>query len=95
MFKNLELVFIRLTFFSILGLGFFGFLFIIFGLLYLFALVSSLLVLRLMGLLCIFFFVLLGILLYTYTLLPVKYLVSGSTREFQHTIQFNKVVADE
>lgn len=81
MFKNLELVFIRLTLFSILGLGFFGFLFIIFGLLYLFALVSSLLVLRLMGLLCIFFFVLLGILLYTYTLLPVKYLVNGSTRD--------------
>lgn len=95
MFKNIELVFIRLTLFSILGLGFFGFLFIIFGLLYLFALVSSLLVLRLMGLLCIFFFVLLGILLYTYTLLPVKYLVSGSTREFQHTIRFDKVVADE
>ncbi len=95
MFKNLELVFIRLTLFSILGLGFFGFLFIIFGLLYLFALVSSLLVLRLMGLVCIFFFVLLGILLYTYTLLPVKYLVSGSTREFQHTIRFDKVVADE
>ena len=81
MFKNLELVFIRLTLFSILGLGFFGFLFIIFGLLYLFALVSSLLVLRLMGLLCIFFFGLLVILLYTYTLLPVKYLVNGSTRD--------------
>ena len=95
MFKNLELVFIRLTLFSILGLEFFGFLFIIFGLLYLFALVSSLLVLRLMGLLCIFFFVLLGVLLYTYTLLPVKYLVSGSTRKFQHTIRFDKVVADE
>lgn len=81
MFKNLELVFIRLTLFSILGLGFFGFLFIIFGLLYLFALVSSLLVLRLIGLFCIFFFVLFGVLLYTYTLLPVKYLVGGSTRK--------------
>lgn len=77
MFKNIELVFIRLTFFSIFGLGFFGFLFVIFGLLYLFALVSNLLVLRFIGLLCIFFFVLLGILLYTYTLLPVKYLVGG------------------
>ena len=56
MFKNLELVFIRLTFFSIFGLGFFGFLFVTFGLLYLFALVSNLLVLRLIGLFCIFFF---------------------------------------
>ena len=81
MFKNLELVFIRLTFFAVLGLGLFGFLFVNFGLLYLFALVSNLLVLRLIGLFCIFFFVLFGVLLYTYTLLPVKYLVSGSTRE--------------
>lgn len=81
MFKNIELVFIRLTFFSIFGLGFFGFLFVISGLLYLFALVSSLLVLRLLGLLFIFFFVLFGVLLYTYTLLPVKYLESGSTRK--------------
>lgn len=46
MFKNLELVFIRLTLFAVLGLGLFGFLFIIFGLLYLFALVSNILVLR-------------------------------------------------
>ena len=81
MFKNLELVFIRLTFFAVLGLGLFGFLFIIFGLLYLFALVSNLLVLRLIGLLCIFFFVLFGVLLYTYTLLPIKHLVGDSTRK--------------
>lgn len=81
MFKNLELVFIRLTFFAVLGLGLFGFLFVIFGLLYLFALVSNLLVLRLLGLLCIFFFILFGLLLYTYTLLPIKHLVVDSTRE--------------
>lgn len=81
MFKNLELVFIRLTLFAVLGLGLFGFLFIIFGLLYLFALVSNILVLRLIGLLCIFFFVLFGILLYTYTLLPIKYQVGDSTRK--------------
>lgn len=81
MFKNIELVFIRLTIFSVIGVGFFGFLFVLFWLLHLFSLVSGLLVLRLLGLLFIFFFVLFGVLLYTYALLPVKYLIGNSTGE--------------
>lgn len=81
MFKNIELAFIRLTLFSVLGFELFGFLFVIFGLLYLFAMVSSLLVLKLVSILFIFFFVLFGVLLYTYTLLPVKYLIGNSTRK--------------
>lgn len=81
MFKHIELVFIRLTILSVFGFEFFGFLFVLFGLLHLFALVSGLLVLRLLGLLFIFFFVLFGVLLYTYTLLPVKYLIGNSTRK--------------
>lgn len=81
MFKNIELVFIRLTLFSVLGFELFGFLFVIFGLLHLFAVVSSLLVLKLVSILFIFFFVLFGVLLYTYTLLPVKYLIGNSTRK--------------
>ena len=55
MFKNIELVFIRLTLFSVLGFELFGFLFVIFGLLHLFAVVSSLLVLKLVSILFIFF----------------------------------------
>ena len=79
MFKNIELVFIRLTIFSVIGIGCFGFLFVMFGLLQLFALVSSLLVLRLVSLLFIIFFILFSVLLYTYALLPIKYLTGNSS----------------